>query len=137
MPSISSQNAESRRRVERMQALSKSLDSKFTIPGIGVPVGWDSILGLIPGIGDLVTLGPGLAMMAEGYRMGARKRALARMGWNTGVDVALGTVPLVGDIFDLFFKSHRKNATILMSELERIEAQAAEYHGDTERAQRV
>ena len=131
MPSTSSPNverpvltpfaAERRRRVERYDRLSRTLDTKFRIPGLGIPVGWDSIIGLVPGIGDLVTLAPGIAMIHEGYRIGARRRALVRMSWNTGVDTVIGGIPLLGDAFDLFFKSHRRNAEILQRELIRIE----------------
>lgn len=58
--------------------------------------------------------------------MGARKRAQLRMAANTGIDLAIGTIPLVGDAFDLVFKSHRKNIGILKDELSRIEAKEKE-----------
>lgn len=121
MPSTSSHAAERRARVARFERLSKALDSRFRLPVIGLRVGWDSILGLVPGLGDLITAGPGAAMIYEGVRMGARKRALVRMGLNTGIDMTLGAVPLLGDIFDAFFKSHRRNVAVLMDELARIE----------------
>ncbi|MEL6516675.1 MAG: DUF4112 domain-containing protein [Pseudomonadota bacterium] len=113
--------AERRARIGRLDRLANNLDAKFKIPGLGIPVGWDSILGLIPGVGDVVTAGPGAVMLYEAHRMGARKRAMARIGVNTGVDMVLGGVPVIGDAFDLFFKSHRRNIAILKSELERIE----------------
>ena len=96
------------------------MDTRFRV--LGVPVGWDSILGLIPGVGDAVTVIPSALMMTSGYRVGVRKRALARMAVNTGIDLAVGTIPLVGDIFDLAFKSHRKNVAILRDEYERLDA---------------
>ena len=114
--------AERRARVERMDRLSKSLDSRFRVPGLGLRVGWDSILGLVPGLGDLVTAAPAGLMIVEAARLGARKRAMARMGLNAAIDLGLGTVPLLGDLFDVFFKAHRKNAAILKDELARIEA---------------
>lgn len=52
----------------------------------------------------------------HGYRAGVRKRALARMVWNTGLDLTLGSIPLLGDLFDVAFKSHRKNVQILKDE---------------------
>lgn len=111
-----------RARIDRLDRLSHSLDSRFRVPGLGIRVGWDSILGLIPGLGDLVTAGPGAVMLYEGRRIGARKRALARIGANTGIDMVLGGVPVLGDAFDLFFKSHRRNIAILKRELAQIEA---------------
>lgn len=134
MPSISSQESDfssvarqapesriRRDRIARLDKLATRLDGQFRIPGLGLRVGWDSILGLIPGVGDFATALPGAAMFYEARRMGARKRAAARIAANTGVDLILGTVPLVGDAFDLFFKSHRRNIAILKAELSRIE----------------
>ncbi|MEL6644832.1 MAG: DUF4112 domain-containing protein [Pseudomonadota bacterium] len=108
-------------RIDRLERLAHSLDSRFRVPGLGIRVGWDSILGLLPGLGDLVTAGPGVVMLYEGWRMGARKRALARIGANTGIDMVVGGVPILGDAFDVFFKSHRRNIAILKRELARIE----------------
>ena len=122
MPTNGPNMAERRARVERMERLSKTLDSRFRVPGLGIRVGWDSILGLVPGLGDLVTAGPAGLMIVEAARLGARKRAMARMGLNTAIDLGLGAVPVLGDVFDVFYKAHRKNAEILKSELARIEA---------------
>lgn len=122
MPSTLSPVTENRRaRVARLDRLSKKLDSNFTLPGTKIRFGWDSILGLIPGVGDVVTAGPAGLMIYEAHRLGARKRVLARMGWNTGVDLVIGGIPIIGDAFDLFFKAHRKNIALLKSELSRIE----------------
>lgn len=128
MPSTSSQDAERaarRRRIDRLDRLADTLDARFRV--FGFPVGWDSILGLIPGVGDVVTAGPGAVMFWEGYRMGARKRSLARIAANTGIDMVIGGIPLIGDAFDVAFKSHRRNIDILKRELARIETR----EGDT------
>ena len=109
-----------RRDLERYEGWADALDTRFRV--FGVPVGWDSILGLIPGVGDAVTVVPSALMMSSGYRAGIRKRALARMAVNTGVDLAVGAIPLVGDLFDLAFKSHRKNVSILRDEYARLDA---------------
>jgi len=121
MPSTSSPESERRARVMRLEALSKRLDTRYRIPVLGIPVGWDSIIGLIPVFGDAVTALPSVAMIYEGHRMGARKRVLARMGGNTALDALMGGIPVVGDLFDLLFKSHRKNIRLLMAELDRVE----------------
>ena len=121
MPSTSSPESERRARVLRLEALSKRLDTRYRIPVLGIPFGWDSIIGLIPVFGDAVTALPSVAMIYEGHRMGARKRVLARMGGNTALDALMGGIPVVGDLFDLLFKSHRKNIRLLMAELDRVE----------------
>lgn len=110
-----------RARIEQLDRLSKRLDTSFRVPGLGLRFGWDAILGLIPGVGDVVTTIPSLMMIYEGHRIGARKRVLAWMGLNTGVDFLLGSVPVLGDAFDVFFKSHRRNIALLKQELEHIE----------------
>lgn len=105
------------RRLARLERMANTLDTKFRLPVIGIPVGWDSILGLVPGLGDFVTVGPGAWTIIEGHRLGARRRVLARMAFNTGVDAVLGSIPLIGDAFDLVFKSHRRNVSLLRHEL--------------------
>ena len=103
----------------RYERWASALDTRFRL--FGVPVGWDSILGLIPGVGDAVTVVPSALMISSGYRAGIRKRMLLRMAANTGIDLFVGAIPLVGDLFDVAFKSHRKNVAILRDEYARLE----------------
>ncbi len=105
-----------RRRLARLERMANGLDARFSI--LGVRFGWDSILGLIPGIGDAATALPGVYMIYEGAGMGARKSALARMGINLAVDFVIGGIPLLGDAFDVYFKAHRRNIAILKRELD-------------------
>lgn len=117
MPSTSLHAASRDADIARFERWADTLDTKFRI--FGFPVGWDSILGLIPGLGDAVTVVPAAIMINHGYRSGVRKRALGKMVWNTGLDMAVGSIPLVGDLFDFAFKSHKKNVAVLRDELER------------------
>ncbi|WP_292292202.1 DUF4112 domain-containing protein [Marivita sp.] len=119
MPSTSLPAADTSERMARMEHVARLLDSKYRIPGIGIPVGWDSILGLIPGVGDFVTAVPAGWMIWEGYNLGARKRTLGRMGVNAGIDMFVGSIPLIGDLFDVAFKSHQKNLALLQAEMQR------------------
>lgn len=119
MRSTSSRAVDMSTELEKFERWSDALDSKFSV--FGFPVGWDSILGLIPGVGDAVTVVPAAMMINAGYRNGIRKRALGRMAWNTGLDLAVGTIPLLGDLFDFAFKSHKKNARVLREEFERLD----------------
>jgi len=105
--------------LQKFERWSEALDSKFTV--FGLPVGWDSILGLVPAVGDAVTVVPAAMMINAGYRRGIRKRALGRMAWNTGIDLAVGSIPLVGDLFDFAFKSHKKNVGVLREEFTRLD----------------
>lgn len=122
MPSISSpavNRPDRAARLARLDRLADRLDTRFRV--LGIRFGWDSILGLIPGVGDLATALPGAYIIAEGARMGARRRVLARMGLNTATDFVLGGVPIVGDLFDLAFKANRRNIALLKREMARVE----------------
>lgn len=103
-------------RVERVASL---LDTRFAIPGTGLRFGLDSLVGLVPGLGDTAMLLPSLWIIAVARRHGVPRRTLARMGLNAGLDFVVGSVPVAGDIFDLFYKSHRKNAVLLRRALAR------------------
>lgn len=106
-------------RLDRLDRIASRLDTRFRIPVIGVRFGWDSVIGLIPGLGDLVTAVPGIFMIYEGAQIGVRRRVLARMGLNTALDFFIGGVPVVGDVFDLFFKSHKRNMALIRAEVAR------------------
>jgi len=108
---------------KRLDWMATTLDSRFRIPGTRIRLGWDTLIGLVPGVGDLATLVPAAWILFEGYRLGARRRVLLRMAVNTLVDTAVGSVPVIGDIFDIGFKSNRRNVKLLRSDL------AARYGG--------
>lgn len=103
--------------IENLDRLSTLLDSRFRIPGTPIRFGWDSILGLIPGAGDLASLGPSAYLIYKGYQLGARKRTIIRMTANTGLDFIVGAVPILGDVFDLAFKANNRNFALLRKEL--------------------
>ena len=103
--------------IEKLDRLSTLLDSRFRIPGTPIRFGWDSILGLVPGAGDLASLGPSAYLIYKGYQLGARKRTILRMSANTGLDFVVGAVPLLGDVFDLVFKANNRNFALLRKEL--------------------
>ncbi|MDT9598405.1 DUF4112 domain-containing protein [Sphingosinicella rhizophila] len=99
-----------RRRLEAMEAV---LERIFVIPGINRPVGLDSIIGLVPVVGDVVTAAMGAWLVWEARNLGMSKFQLWRMMGNIGVDTAIGAIPLVGDLFDFAFRSNTRNLKIL------------------------
>ncbi|MEI4487986.1 DUF4112 domain-containing protein [Frigidibacter sp. MR17.14] len=107
-----------RRSLERIARVARAMDTRFVLPG-GFRVGWDGILGLVPLLGDSVGLAVSAWMIFEAHRAGARKRAMVRMVGNAAIDWAVGSVPILGDLFDIAFKSHRRNLRILEAELSR------------------
>ncbi|WP_306115534.1 MULTISPECIES: DUF4112 domain-containing protein [unclassified Roseovarius] len=108
-----------RSELDELDRLSTLLDSRFRVPGTRIRFGWDAILGLIPGIGDVASLAPSAYLIYRGQRLGARKRTIARMALNTGLDFVVGAVPVLGDLFDLFFKANNRNTSLLRKDLAR------------------
>ncbi len=108
----------------RLNAIARRMDYAFRIPFVGVRLGWDSILGLVPGVGDALALAPAGYIVKEAHRMGASNSVLARMGANIGIDFLIGTVPLIGDVFDVAWKANSRNVALLHDHLEKRPAVA-------------
>jgi hypothetical protein len=98
-------------RLDRLERLAHTLDSRYSV--LGIRFGWDSILGLVPGLGDLATLGPAGFILLEAHRMGAPTSLKARMAANSGLDWLVGSVPLLGDALDVWLKANRRNVALL------------------------
>jgi hypothetical protein len=116
LPALSKAPHAVRQRVEAMEAL---LERSFHIPGTKVPVGLDSVIGLVPVLGDIVTAAMGAYMVWEARNLGMSKWQLMRMTANVGVDTALGAIPVVGDAFDLVWRSNSKNLRIIKKHLDK------------------
>ena len=108
--------------VARLDALSRLLDSAFPIPGTNQRVGIDALLGLIPGIGDLVSTALSSYLIWEARQLGLPRWKIARMIGNVAADTVLGAIPFAGDVFDVFFRANRRNMKILRDHLERTGA---------------
>jgi hypothetical protein len=109
--------ADDEARLRRLEALADLLDARFRVPGTGWRFGLDSIVGLVPGIGDAATAALALWVLWQSHRLGASKSVLTRMAGNVALDTVFGSVPLVGDIFDATFKSNRRNVALLRRHL--------------------
>jgi hypothetical protein len=102
---------------ENLDLLSRVLDDWFKIPGTSIRMGLDGIIGLVPGIGDILGgLASSLIIVAAWFR-GVPYIALMRMVVNVGIEVLIGTVPLLGDAFDIAWKANRKNYALLTRHL--------------------
>lgn len=104
---------------QRVEALEQLLERSFHIPGTKVPIGLDSIVGLVPVLGDVVTAAMGAYMVWEARNLGMSKWQLMRMAANVGVDTALGAIPLAGDLFDFIWRSNSKNLRIIKKHLDK------------------
>jgi Domain of unknown function (DUF4112) len=100
-------------RIAVARFLADLLDQRFTIPGTSIRFGLDPVLGLIPGIGDAIAnlAGSAILLIAAQYRL--PKIILLRMGLNIAFNALIGAIPVVGDIFSIWFRSNVKNAQLL------------------------
>ena len=105
--------------LQRLDRLARLMDERFRIPGTDRRIGLDGLIGLIPGIGDVVTGAIALYVVLEAWRLGASRLVIVRMLANLGIDVAVGSVPVVGDLFDIGWKANRRNVDMLRRHLER------------------
>ncbi len=97
--------------------LTRLLDSAVAVPILRTRIGLDALLGLLPGVGDLVSGAIGLLLIRDARVLGASRWLQARMLMNLLVDAAAGSVPLAGDLFDVYFKAHERNLQLLRREL--------------------
>jgi len=100
-------------RIRRVQTLAKLLDNSIPIPGTDWKIGFDAIVGLIPGIGDLIGAVLSGYIVLEAARSDIPAFTLARMLLNVGIDTIVGAVPALGNVFDAAWKANVKNAGLL------------------------
>ena len=105
-----------RRRIEveeSLDTLSHYLDGLFRVPGTGWRFGLDSLIGLIPNVGDISTSLLSFYILIAGVRYGVPKITLVRMAFNIGLDYVVGAIPFIGDAFDFFWKSNKQNMDLI------------------------
>lgn len=105
-----------RKRIEAMEVL---LERSFVVPGTNYAIGLDSIVGLVPVVGDFITAAMGAYIVWEARNLGLPKWKLWRMAGNIAFDTAIGAVPVVGDAFDLAFRSNSRNLKIVRKHLDK------------------
>ena len=100
-------------RLARLERLADLLDSRFRVPGTDWRFGIDPLIGLVPGLGDVLSGAFSGWIVLEAWRMGAPPGLLVRMAVNVALDVLVGAVPVVGSVFDFAFKANRRNLRLL------------------------
>ena len=108
------------KRLDRLRRLSQILDNAIPIPGTGYRIGLDPILGLLPGGGDTVSGALGAYIIVEAARIGLPRKVIWKMVGNILFDTVIGTVPVLGDIFDAGWKANVKNVALLERHLDLI-----------------
>jgi len=107
--------------IQHLVTLVHLLEDFLRVPGTKWRIGLDGLLGLVPGVGDLIGALIATYVLKESARLGVSRTTLARMAGNIALDFALGAMPLVGDIFDMAFKANRRNLKLLRRHLERAQ----------------
>ncbi len=92
-----------------MEALAWLLDNSIPIPGTSRRIGLDAVIGLVPGLGDVVSGGLGILVVARAVQLGLPGVVIARMLVNVALDFVIGSIPVIGDAFDLWFKANARN----------------------------
>jgi hypothetical protein len=102
---------------EHLDILSHILDDFIHIPGTSIRLGLDGIVGLIPGIGDVIGGVASCVILIAAWVRGVSYPVLARMVANVGIEVLVGTVPVLGDMFDIAWRANRRNYALLTGSL--------------------
>lgn len=110
-----------------LESLAKLMDAQFNIPLLPIPIGLDTIVGLIPGVGDTISLGVAGYIVHGAHRINMPVSHLTRMGGNIFIDWLIGLVPIIGDLFDVGWRGNMRNVKIAREHLEdRWESERAE-----------
>ena len=97
----------------RLRSLSQLLDNAFEIPIINYRIGLDAIIGLVPGFGDAAGALISGYIVYEAARMNAPRSVLAQMVMNVALEFIIGSIPVIGDLFDAMFKANIRNMRLL------------------------
>ena len=111
--------ASRRAALDRIDMLATVFDTAFIVPGTTVRFGVESLLRLVPGVGDAMASALSFYLLYEASRLGVPRLLLARMVANVVLEGAVGTVPFAGDAFDVFFRANRRNVALLRAHFAR------------------
>lgn len=99
--------------LERIKRLAWLLDNSVPVPGTRWRIGLDPVLGLVPGLGDLIGAALSGWILLEADRLGIGRATLLRMFWNVVLETVVGAVPILGDLFDAGWKANARNVALL------------------------
>ena len=111
--------ASRRAALDRLDVLATVFDTAFILPGTNVRFGVESLLRLVPGIGDVLASVLSCYLLYEARRLGVPRLLFARMVGNVVLEGTVGAVPIAGDAFDVFFRANRRNVALLRAHFAR------------------
>ncbi|MGB7345277.1 MAG: DUF4112 domain-containing protein [Pirellulaceae bacterium] len=110
---LTPQQREASPQLRWVDGVTRLLDTKFRIPGTQTRFGADFLLGLVPGLGDVISMGFSGMLLATMAKNGASGRVVARMLVNVALDTVIGSIPVLGNLFDLYFKANTRNLVLM------------------------
>lgn len=110
--------------LRRIRNVAWRMDALVFIPRTNISLGLDNILGIVPVVGDALALAPSIWMIWKGWRLGATPGAVAYMIGNLLADLIVGSIPLLGDLFDVVYNANIRNYRLLEKNLAKVSAQA-------------
>lgn len=99
--------------LRRLEKYSRFTDNSISLPFTRYKIGVEAVIGLVPGIGDLIGLAMSSYVLLEAHRAGANRKVKRRIILNIAIDFFGGLVPVIGDAFDAMYKSNTRNTRIL------------------------
>ena len=99
--------------LDRLRGIARIMDDAIKIPGTNIRIGLDALLGLIPGVGDVAGGATTAYTLLAAHRLGAPKPVLIRMLFNLLVDTIVGSIPVLGDLFDIGYRANRRNVQLV------------------------
>src|SRR5580658_10146795 len=112
--------ASRRAALDRLDMLATAFDTAFILPGTNVRFGVESLLRLVPGVGDVIASVLSCYLLYEASRLGVPRLLFARMLANVVLEGTIGAVPFAGDAFDIFFRANRRNVALLRAHFARV-----------------
>lgn len=106
-------NERQHRDIQRLRRVAHWLDDRFRVPGTNIRFGLDALIGLLPGVGDSVSALWGVYFIGRAHQQGMPMSLKSKMAVNLLIDLIVGAIPIVGDLFDVGFKSHVRNVALL------------------------
>ncbi len=104
---------------QRMERMARWLDSAVAVPGTSIRLGLDALIGLIPGIGDVAGFVIGLWFILQARKLDAPGHLQGRMLGNLALEAVVGSIPLIGDLFDVAWQANQRNRKLLFDWLDR------------------
>ena len=120
-PNTAYTNPESRRdALARIDRLARLFDTAFVVPGTKIRFGVEAVMRLVPGIGDAAASALSCYLLYEAHRLGVPAHIFVRMLLNVAIEGTVGTVPFLGDAFDVAFRANRRNVALLRDHFESV-----------------